>query len=559
MISISSLLKLLLLFSLIRISATAQIPAFPGAEGFGATTPGGRGGKVIKVTNLNDHGPGSLRAALSEEGTRIIVFTTGGIINLETKLVITEPYLTIAGQTAPGGGICLRGEGIQIDTHDVVVRYLRIRPGDIDYGSENNWGHVDAISVGGPSEQSYNIVIDHCSLSWSVDENMDFWYKAHDVTVQYCIIAEALNHSRHPKGRHGMGVLIGGDATRISMHHNLLAHNEQRNPKVVSNEAQVDIRNNVIYNPGGAAVDIGNAYHYTKRQQINLVGNTITQGKNTHTPYAVVVRQLEDEGESWLELHVNDNIGFTGRVEGWEIVKSSSGQNVDARSRLTFPHPFPAVTTHSAQHAYNLVLAQAGAVLPDRDAVDRKIVRDLEERKGGTVNRRRHLLQWPPLEAGTVPLDADYDGMPDTWEQYYHFDSNNISSTDTDQDGYTDIEEYINGTNPVGMGNIEDISAQSSPMLFFQPITPSFTLSQNYPNPFNDRTEIKFSIPKATHVSLRVIDNQGIVIDNLLNHFLYEGSYHIAWDSSNAKPGIYYLVLGLDGGLKHVKAILSRN
>ena len=228
--------------------ALSQLPAFPGAEGFGATTPGGRGGKIIKVTNLNDSGPGSLRQALQYDAPAIIIFTTGGIINLRTKLYITSPFVTIAGQTAPGDGICIRGNGIAIQTHDVVLRYLKVRPGEIDFGPKNKWDNIDAISLGSASSKVYNVVLDHCSLSWAVDEVIGMWHDVRNVTVQHCTISEALHTSRHPKGYHGMGLLAGEKTANVSLHHNLFAHNNDRNPLLYT-QGVVDFRNNVIYNP----------------------------------------------------------------------------------------------------------------------------------------------------------------------------------------------------------------------------------------------------------------------------------------------------------------------
>ena len=247
-------LYLLLFFVFSCLFSFSQIPAFPEAEGFGTSTRGGRGGKVLKVVNLNNDGPGSFREALETQGPRIITFAVGGIINLESKLFVDDPWVTVAGQTALGDGICVRGEGIRVRTHDVVIRHIRFRPGDVDFGLSNQWNDVDAVSISG-GDTIFNVVIDHCSLSWAVDENINMWGEVHDITVQNCIISEALLHSKHPKGAHSMGMLIGSKATNISVHHNLFAHNNDRNPHI-NGVSRVDFRNNVIYNPGGVAIDI---------------------------------------------------------------------------------------------------------------------------------------------------------------------------------------------------------------------------------------------------------------------------------------------------------------
>ena len=242
-------MKSIALALLLAFPALAQLPAFPGAEGFGATTPGGRGGKVLIVSNLNDSGRGSLRAAIETEGPRIIVFRVAGIIDLKSPIRVTQPFVTVAGHSAPGGGITLRGHGISVNTHDVVIRYLRSRPGDIS-GTE-----VDGLSIGGASA---NVVIDHCSVSWSVDENLSPSGAIRDVTVQWSIISEGLNRSVHAKGAHGYGSLTRASGG-LTLHHNLWAHNASRNPRLGCNYGRppfprFDVRNNVIYNAGGPNV-----------------------------------------------------------------------------------------------------------------------------------------------------------------------------------------------------------------------------------------------------------------------------------------------------------------
>ena len=231
------------------------VPSFPGAEGFGSTTPGGRGGRVIFVTNLDDAGPGSFRAACDAEGPRIVIFRVSGLITLASPIVVKHPYITIAGQTAPGDGICLRNYTFVIATHDVIVRYLRSRLGDLSRQE------ADSITLAAGAE---NVIVDHCSATWSVDEALSLAGNVSKVTVQWCLIAEALNHSKHTKGPHGYGSLSRANGP-VSWHHNLWAHNNARNPRLGDNYGRppyptFDVRNNVIYNygeifgvnPGGA-------------------------------------------------------------------------------------------------------------------------------------------------------------------------------------------------------------------------------------------------------------------------------------------------------------------
>ncbi len=220
----------------------AQIPAFPGAQGWGSTSLGGRGGIVIEVTNLNDAGIGSLREAINTKGARIIVFRVGGVIELQSELQIMEPFLYLAGQTAPGDGIVIKNFPISIFTHDIIIRGMRIRIGDsLPQKSPDN---RDCISI---QKGSHHIVIDHCSLSWAIDENLSILDSGvHAITVQWCIISEGLYASIHPKGFHSMGMLIGSGVSKTSVHHNLFAHNGGRNPMIAQNMDHEFI-NNIIF------------------------------------------------------------------------------------------------------------------------------------------------------------------------------------------------------------------------------------------------------------------------------------------------------------------------
>jgi pectate lyase len=240
-------------FALIAAAAPAPIPvvpAFPGAEGAGAMARGGRGGRVLTVTNLHDSGPGSLRSAVEAKGPRTVVFAVAGNIELASTLAITEPFLTIAGQTAPGGGICLKNYDCTIAAEHVVIRFLRVRPGDVAKKA------VDGFSVG---EGSHYVIIDHCSVSWSVDETLSVsGGSISNITVQWCIIAESLSRSVHHKGPHGFGSLIRADGD-VSYHHNIFAHHGSRNPRPGTYEDAfkrgiiLDFRNNVVYGWGSRA------------------------------------------------------------------------------------------------------------------------------------------------------------------------------------------------------------------------------------------------------------------------------------------------------------------
>ena len=403
------------------IPLIAATPAFPGAEGFGADTPGGRGGRVIAVTNTNDSGPGSFRAACEANGPRIVVFRTGGLIDLKKNIVVVNPYLTIAAQTAPADGICLRDHQIVIDTHDVIVRYLRSRPGDIS-GKE-----VDAISIAGSSR---NVIADHCSATWSVDECLSPSGGIADVTVQWCLIAEGLNHSVHKKGPHGYGSLVRA-AGGLSLHHNLWAHNPGRNPRLGDNYGRppfptFDVRNNVIYDYGGPSVT-------GDHLEANYINNYIRPGPDTKRretigPTATAALKFYLDGN---ELAGKITADLFAKMEGVTIART--------------PFAAPPVHTVSAAEAYQVVLADVGANVPVRDAVDARIIADVRNGAGRFVDSQKQVGGWPDYRPGAPPRDTDGDGIPDDWETAHGLNPNDPNdAAKMRPSGYTAIEEYIN-------------------------------------------------------------------------------------------------------------------
>ena len=546
-----------LLTFVLHHSVFSQPAAFPGAEGFGSSTVGGRGGKVIKVTSLDDSGPGSLREALKYEGPSMIVFATGGIINLETKLYIRSPFVTIAGQTAPGGGICIRGNGLVVQTHDVVLRYLRIRPGEIDFGSDNDWSNVDAISLGSASFDVYNVVIDHCSLSWAVDEVVGMWHRVRNVTIQHSIISEALHQSKHPKGYHGMGLLAGQKTANISLHHNLFAHNNDRNPLLYT-QGVVDFRNNVIYNPGGVAAD----FTGLGTQKVNFVNNYIVDGPSTRTETDIILRERRSNGPKfYIDSNISTKKIKLGYQDDWYMVKDYYYAPVDEAARAPQAFAHPEVTTHDATAALNYVIENVGATLPKRDPVDKKLMNDVLNRVGGLLNHKGHPLEWPPLSVGSPPADTDNDGMPDYWEESFNLDVfGDDAHQDPDQDQYLNIEEYCNGTNPLEGGTIQTLSTSSARVANPSPDTytyQSFSIEQNYPNPIQETTQLAFEIDKPSPITLHVIDMYGKVVADLVSGFLYEGKYYVRWDSTPVNSGIYHIVLSSRDKIRSIKAVVS--
>ncbi|MBN2560505.1 MAG: pectate lyase [Phycisphaerae bacterium] len=427
----------------------ASVPAFPGAEGFGAKAAGGRGGRVIAVTNLNDSGPGSLRAAVEAKGARIVIFRVSGNIALKSSLRLRDGDITIAGQTAPGDGICLKDFGLDLSgANNVIIRYLRVRPGD------SSGTALDA--VGGRSGE--NIIIDHCSMSWSVDECVSIYSGARNVTVQWCLISESLYQSVHGKGHHGFGGIWGG--RNASWHHNLLAHHSSRNPRIVGKSVGgqlVDLRNNVIYNWG-----YNSTYGGDGDVRVNLINNVYKPGPATRENVRARLAN-PSKGEEPRNWWVAGNLAVGSpevTANNWLGVHPSGGIAVDDL-RAKGPFEVATVTTQSAEEAFELVLNQAGATLPRRDRLDARIVEEVrtgtarfgetyEAGGKGIIDSQKTVGGWPDLRATTAPADSDGDGMPDEWELRFRFDPKAPSDgpQDKDRDGYTNLEEYLNGSDP---------------------------------------------------------------------------------------------------------------
>jgi pectate lyase len=441
-------------------------PAFPGAEGFGAMTLGGRGGRVIFVTTLADSGPGSLRECALAEGPRICLFRVAGTIEVESRIDIWNPYLTIAGQSAPGGGITLKnGAGnlqapMAILTHDVILRYLRLRPGPSSEPSST----VDALTIihdvdsDHPDEGVYNIIIDHVSLSWSTDEVLNTAQDVYDITIQWSVIAEGLNCSNHTAGCNSKGMLLGSSgAHSISVHHNLFAHNVGRNP-MVKLSGTVDVVNNVMHVPAQIAAIVDGEHGPLEGAQsivANFVGNVVT------APYGDGLVFGANALTENVRLFVQNNFGPYRRQpdqdDGLFVRPNPDGSYPTTTVRAEAPP----ITTQEPHEAFGQVLANVGATqgLSDngdyfwrRDSVDDRIITDVSTLKSRILDDPSEVGGWPELDPGTPYRDADADGLADEWEQRY-FDSLERGSPlttadDFDRDGYTDLEEFLNNTDP---------------------------------------------------------------------------------------------------------------
>jgi pectate lyase len=448
----------LLSITIICNSWTQQL-AFPTAEGYGKYSKGGRGGVVYEVTNLDDRGKGSLRAAIEASGPRTVVFRVSGTIIPESPLTIRNPYITIAGQTAPGYGICIRRYPLNIDADHVIIRYLRVRLGD------ESGGDYDAIS----SRYSKHIILDHVSTSWSVDECMSI-YHCDSITVQWCIISESMSKSNHIKGSHGFGGIWGSDYG--TYHHNLLAHHSSRNPRMASGSRNTDYRNNVIYNWGYQSLYGGEKYQSGNNKfnfsNFNIVSNYYKSGPATmpgEVSYRIAnpsFRNDEDYG-MWF---IADNV-----VEGNADVSADNWnggvQTKISVEKIKLSHPWPSMPVHqqTAEEAYQLVLENAGAILPKRDAVDTRILEEVRggfatfegmsykqthqvadvEKVCGIIDTQNDVGGWPILKSIPAPIDTDHDGMPDDWEDTNRLNKENPEDRNNlDSNGYTMLEKYLN-------------------------------------------------------------------------------------------------------------------
>jgi hypothetical protein len=458
----------------------AEIPAFPGAEGGGKFSFGGRGGRTIVVTNLNDDGPGSFRWACEQGGARIIVFNVAGIIRLKSPVIIRAPYITIAGQTAPGDGVCIAGETVWINTHDVIIRFMRFRRGETWVGRRD-----DAIG-GNPVG---NIMIDHVSASWGLDENMSMYRHMYNdstgkpaeeklgtvnITIQNSIFAEALD-----TWNHSFGSTLGGE--NCSFMRNLWANNTGRNPSI-GWHGVFNFVNNVVFNWVHRSIDGGDY-----RAQYNIINNYFKPGPATPKNNNVGHRILKPEsGRSKLKYqtygraYVNGNImegypevtkdNWNGGVQVEEM--SNAGKYTD-NIKWHKPLPMPELTVMPAESAKNYVLENAGATLPRRDAVDKRITEQvrtgkivvspdivppttqfkhrrepLDSYKQGIITDISQVGGYPEYK-GTAYKDSDSDGIPDDWETKNKLNPKDASDAGkVNGNGYSNIENYLNSVVP---------------------------------------------------------------------------------------------------------------
>jgi len=531
----------------------SQQLAFPGADGYGKYVTGGRGGKVIEVTNLNDDGlPGSLRYALNYSGTRTIVFRVSGTIALNSSVNITQGNLTIAGQTAPGDGICVKNYKFNISASNVIIRYMRFRLGDAKVWGDDAFGGFSPKNSARTSNTLpiKNIMIDHCSVSYGSDETLSI-YDIENFTVQWCIISESLN-----KDGHGFGGIMGGWGA--SLHHTLFAHHKSRSPRFCGARYQfnlkrelVDMRYNVIYNAGHTYGGEGGRH--------NVVNNYYKRGE---TDFCNPSQPNPSETDSEFVGCVYDSIKSYWYVDG-NYIYGNSTQTANNWSgggvKLNYPklnlreqNPFPSAYNgpiESAEEALVKVCNQAGAILPKRDAVDTRVVNDVIKNTGKLPLTMADIPgeAFPVLNSLPAPDDDDHDGMPNVWELAHGLNTNDPADRNNiGMNGYTQLEVYLNSltadiTTSVG----DNFSSHPNDFLF-----------RNYPNPFNQSTTISYALPKSGKVSLKIIDFFGREVTVLVDGMRPAGTNNEVFDGSRLPRGMYFARLNANTIDHTIKLIL---
>ncbi len=473
----------LLLTLLFNVSALSEkttedfFPAFPGAEGYGAKTAGGRSfanpeypnqkAVVLHVTNLNDSGSGSFRDCVTRDlpnnAPRYVVFDVGGTIQLESSIIITKPFITIAGQTAPGDGICFIKWDLGVQTHDVIIRGIRVRPGDASGPSSDNvatFNGPDGIKIQGKNKPEwddvYNIIYDHCSISWSMDENISLWYSPlSDITIQYCISSEGLSNSYHKENyqlqSHSMGVIVGPNTRKLSLHHNIFATNNNRNPRIAEG-TEVELINNVIYNWGADGTQIASSG--PEPSITNIINNYYKGGPETGKNNMGMTIYMLAEGS---RVYASGNVGpgeYENISDQWNLVTGT------VQYRTYLPAVVPSgITTQSAKSAYETVLNNAGCIAPKRDFTDERIIKDITNGTGNKVDyqlNEKGEKGYPIYVDGEKLLDTDDDGIPDEWEKKKGLNPNVLDSTELAPSGYMWIEEYANSLIPMSAYSSED-------------------------------------------------------------------------------------------------------
>ncbi len=522
---IKALFSFSFLFHLIYTCSIAGDVPYHETHGYGTRTKGGLEGKVIKVINLDKKGPGSFRAACEDSGKRLIVFDVGGVIDLEENaIIITNPYLTVAGQTSPAPGITLIKGNLNIRTHDVVIQHIAVRPGDETV-------ETDAISTGGGNSDVHHVVIDHCSATWATDENLSLINTSgnHDITLYKCLIAEGLNFNDH-----SCGSLIYGNINNLSIIGCLYAHNVRRNPRINDNTEFV-LANNIFYNWASFSDNSGdyaNCVHL-RRARGTIVGNLALGGNDTR-----------DFGNGLYFVRGHDGI-YTGdaffednmlrHADGKSVVKQHDELISILESKPLWPENFVPKAVPESVHD---ILLSVGSRAGERDETDRRIVNSVIHLSGAIINRQSDVEDYPQYPATTRVLT-----VPDDPEQRRIWLDSLSAAIDTD--------ETLDTSPLIPVLEASDIREQQS----YQTSYPNL---MNSPNPFSRVTAIKFHLPESNEVTLKIYNLTGQEIETFINSYLTAGEYEINWFTDSLPCGIYFCRLKTGDCLVSKKLILQK-
>lgn len=520
----------LILFSTLLIGAPYHL-----SGGYGTKTKGGLAGRVIKVTNLKSEGSGSLRAACEASGERLIVFEVGGVIDLKkSSIKITDPHITIAGQTAPSPGITTIRGGIQVTTHDVVIQHIASRPGEAGEAKGSGW-EVDGMSAYGTD--AYNIVFDHCSSTWSTDENLSISgppdsapdESSHDVTLYGCLIAESLSHSTHSEGEHGKGTLLLEGVTNVSIIECLYAHNNRRNPFLKGNTRTVFV-NNLIYNSGTQCIgmaDRGKSGYLGKSNAV-IVGNIWMTGPSSTR--ATFVASVEDR--VCANVYFDDN-----------LLQDRSGNNMSLTLADTFIKKVNKIyfwpeglEAKPASEAISHVLRSVGARAKERDPIDQRIVQTVIDATGKILDSEQEVGGYPVYDTTYQVIEVPLiEGERQTWLDSLAInlevdDTLDLSAVDPNASG---VEEQYATHYPVELE------------------------LNNYPNPFNPSTRIEYTLSHAVHVTLKIFNILGREVEMLVNEFQSPGRHQTRWDAKNNRSGLYFCHLTAGENTEILKLVLQ--
>jgi hypothetical protein len=493
-----------------------------------------------------------LRAAILTSGSRTVVFRVSGTIHLLTRLSLRNRDITIAGQTAPGDGICLADHSFDVGASNAIIRYIRVRMGDLDTLNQDD-------SFSGSNFK--NVIIDHCSSSWSIDECFSMYSAVESLSVQWCYMTESLRYSHHVKGPHGYGGIWGGKNT--TFHHNLLAHHSSRTPRFDRGLENVDHRNNVIYNWGFNSCYGGEA-NTLRTSTINMVANYYKSGPATSgTSMKYRIANPTNEGYGYGKWHIEDNYveGYPDATsDNWTYGVQGPTQAVKDTIRVNEPFQYAPITQQSPEEAYISVLEHGGASLPKRDSLDLRIVWEVENDTAlyggvtgahyGIIDSQDDVGGWPLLNSVEPPVDTDHDGMPDDWENSHSL--NPADSTDgmiINPDGYSNLEYYLNSLVPQYPTHVPDVPVGE---------VVNYRIRSNYPNPFNPVTEIEYEIPYRSMVKLEVYSIAGAHVTTLVNCIVDAGIHRVTFNAKNLSSGFYVSRLLTDRGMETRKMLFLK-